>query len=399
MSILYTLFGPAFEKFFTLPGIIPCLMIAVTVVFARQAWKSLPVESASGRSDVRRVTLFILIFGMIDWLIIAWLPKLKISFGPQPEPLFLVLFIRLAALVFLGVVWDVGRRFKPAFLSPHGIKIALLLLVSFNLVLLMGEFEALVIEPSLLETTYLNLDGPAAASGRPLRILHISDLHVERITRLDMKILDKARVLQPDLILLTGDYVNLDYRSDPQTWQDTHFLLAQLEAPYGVYAITGTQGVDTPENVANIFEGLQIKLLQDEVQRLEIHEQVLFILGVNTLEPDRDAQALRALTQQVPEGAYKILLYHSPDLIETAVQEEIQLYLAGHTHGGQVRLPFYGALVTFSRYGKEFESGLYRRGSTTLYVSRGVGLEGMGLPRIRFLCLPEITFIELANER
>jgi predicted MPP superfamily phosphohydrolase len=90
-----------------------------------------------------------------------------------------------------------------------------------------------------------------------------------------------------------------------------------------------------------------------------------------------------------------LLLYHTPDLIETADREEIDLYLAGHTHGGQVRLPFFGAIVTMSAYGKQYEMGLYQLNPTTLYVSRGVGMEGMGLPRVRFLCPPEIVLIEL----
>jgi hypothetical protein len=89
-------------------------------------------------------------------------------------------------------------------------------------------------------------------------------------------------------------------------------------------------------------------------------------------------------------------LYHSPDLAEAAAQAGVDLYLAGHTHGGQVRLPGWGALVTMSAYGKRFEAGQYRLGPTTLYVSRGIGLEGLRLPRVRFLCPPEIVSIQLS---
>jgi hypothetical protein len=72
----------------------------------------------------------------------------------------------------------------------------------------------------------------------------------------------------------------------------------------------------------------------------------------------------------------------------------MDLYLCGHTHGGQVRLPFYGALVTFSRYGKKYEAGEYIVGNTVMYVNRGVGMEN-NAPRIRFLTRPEVALIEV----
>jgi hypothetical protein len=76
----------------------------------------------------------------------------------------------------------------------------------------------------------------------------------------------------------------------------------------------------------------------------------------------------------------------------------VDLYLCGHTHGGQVRLPLYGAMLTSSQLGKRYEMGHYQQGRTNLYVSRGVGLEGLGAPRIRFLSPPEITLVTLQGK-
>src|SRR5690606_28729056 len=84
------------------------------------------------------------------------------------------------------------------------------------------------------------------------------------------------------------------------------------------------------------------------------------------------------------------------ELMPQAVTHDIDLYLCGHTHGGQVRLPLIGPLVTSSKLGRRYVMGLYREGRTHLYVSRGVGFEGLGAPRVRFLCPPEITLIRLA---
>jgi predicted MPP superfamily phosphohydrolase len=73
----------------------------------------------------------------------------------------------------------------------------------------------------------------------------------------------------------------------------------------------------------------------------------------------------------------------------------VDLYLCGHTHGGQIRLPLIGALVTSSKFWKRYEMGRYVEANTTLYVSRGIGMEGMGAPRARFLCPPEIELFEI----
>jgi predicted MPP superfamily phosphohydrolase len=81
-------------------------------------------------------------------------------------------------------------------------------------------------------------------------------------------------------------------------------------------------------------------------------------------------------------------------MIQEVAERSVDLYCAGHTHGGQIAVPSYGALVTLSRFGKRYEAGLYREKSTTLYVNRGIGMEG-GVPRVRFWSRPELTVIDL----
>jgi hypothetical protein len=78
-----------------------------------------------------------------------------------------------------------------------------------------------------------------------------------------------------------------------------------------------------------------------------------------------------------------------------ASQMPLDLYRAGHTHGGQVRLPLWGAILTSSVHGKRYEMGHYQENGVNLYVSRGIGMEGLSMPRLRFLCPPEITLVEL----
>ena len=105
-------------------------------------------------------------------------------------------------------------------------------------------------------------------------------------------------------------------------------------------------------------------------------------------------RAVPRVLEQRPADIFAIFLHHYPDEIREVSRQGVDLYCAGHTHGGQVALPFYGALVTFSRFGKRYESGLYREGLTALYVNRGIGMEG-GALRVRFCARPEITVIDV----
>ena len=98
-----------------------------------------------------------------------------------------------------------------------------------------------------------------------------------------------------------------------------------------------------------------------------------------------------------PADSARVLLYHSPELMPLVQQHPVELYLCGHTHGGQVRLPFYGAIVTSSVTGKRYEMGAYDEQETMLYVSRGIGLEGLSAPRMRLFCPPEIVLHTLSG--
>lgn len=385
------------DRLMAQPVLAPVVMILVTAGFARLVWQSLPARLIKLRWDAWAASGLLLLFGSADWLLAASLPRLNISYGPANTTLLAALLSRLVIFISLGLAWDLSRHVHTWFIEQRGLIVGLALLGLVNLAALGFEVDALAVEPFRLGVTQIALPGQLSTADPPLRILHITDLHVERTTRREIELLKQVEMLQPDLILLTGDYVNLDYRHDRRTWQDTRAILAQLAAPYGVFAVSGTPGVDTAENLQFIFSGLKISLLQDEVQRLEIQGKALYLVGVSNLDHARDEQALKEMISQVPETAYSILLYHTPDLIEPASRAGIDLYLAGHTHGGQVRLPFYGALVTFSRYGKAYEGGVYQQGTTTLFVSRGLGMEGMGFPRVRFLCPPEVAMFDVGG--
>ncbi len=373
------LFGDRFSRLGTFAL---SIYIGVMTLIVIAAW-SYAIDSIS----FGFVTGFgFLAFALADWLILAALPRRHRSFGPIGPGLIAFTFIRavftiIAAFINLSPLWTAT-------------------LVQISNLALTGYFmDALWGEPFRLGVTRLTLKSSKLNGAPPLRVLHFSDLHIERTTIREQKMLKLIAELQPDVIVYTGDLLNFSYLEDAQARSDCQAILKQIHAPLGVYAIPGTPLIDSPEVLKSIYTGLDhIQLLINETRVIEGYPLVQLIGLGCTHDRSLDAPQLDRLSRDVPPEKFSLLLYHSPDLMPEAIEARIDLYLCGHTHGGQVRLPIIGAIVTSSFYRKRYEMGRYVKNNTTLYVSRGLGLEGKGAPRMRFLCPPEIELIELRGE-
>lgn len=318
-----------------------------------------------------RVAFTLWMFMLGDWALLALLPRARRSFGPSKPPTLLLAFLRL----------------PPALLPFTG---------SFVLQLL---GTALVIygfwiEPQRVNLTRVQLTSPKLKAGTRLRLIHLGDLHVERETGRERHVIELVHALAPDLILFSGDVLSLSTVYDKIAWEHARHILSNLSAPLGVYAVPGSPPVDVPDVISQVTDGTPVRWLVDE--ELLLPAQVRLVGLGCTHRPNADAKRLRAIH---PQGTleFTVLLYHTPDLAPEAVACGIDLQLSGHTHGGQVRLPFLGALYTSSLYGKRFESGQYRIGEMLLYVTRGIGMEGKGAPRVRFLCAPEVILWEIVG--
>jgi uncharacterized protein len=259
--------------------------------------------------------------------------------------------------------------------------------------------DGLFIEPQAVKVEQISAQTSHWAAGvAPLRIVQLSDIHMEQIlTHRDRDAIRLVDDLKPDLILLTGDYLSIEESENPRSLANLRDMIGQLHAKYGIYAVWGN--TDPHAVRGRWFDGLGVIVLQDEITSLHINGQTVRLLGLDKRYPfSRDQDAFARMITQVPNDGVNILLYHTPDLMpEAAASGKIDLYLAGHTHGGQIRLPFYGAIFTSSLYYKKYEAGFYHEGRTTLYVNRGLGLEGGPAPRIRFLCPPEVASISLGR--
>jgi len=327
-----------------------------------------------------------LAFTVADGTGLVLLPRLGRSFGPVTPPLLALTLGRTALALAVGLLWAT----RPG----------LLLVAALHLAITAAFFYATWVEPFRIGVTQAELHSPKLNGHAPLRLLHITDLHVEHITPREQKLLRLVEELAPDVIVITGDYLNLSSVHDAVAQADAHDLLERLceNARGPIYAITGSPPVDIPDVVPAIFEDLPITWLLDEVVELHVNGHALRLAGLRcTRERHMDAPRLRRLMDGRSEDTFTLLLYHSPDLMPEAVKLGVDLYLCGHTHGGQIRLPLFGALITSSDFWKRYEMGRYEEENTTLYVSRGLGMEGLGAPRARFLAPPEVVLWTLSR--
>jgi hypothetical protein len=325
-----------------------------------------------------RAAMILWLFMVGDYVLLAALPRAGKSFGPAKPPTLILAVLRLLPGAF-PLPWSLIAQAIGTALVVYGFWI----------------------EPHSVRATrqtFQTAKWRQVPGVPPLRVLHLGDLHVERITARERQVLDLARSLKPDLILFSGDFLNLSNVDDPVAWEQTRQIFSELKAPLGVFAVTGSPPVDPPEVIGCVLDGLSARWLRDEKVRLEYHGQPIDIVGITcTHKPFVDGASLERVLDHDHDNL-TILLYHTPDLAPRAAKTGIDLQLSGHTHGGQVRLPFFGALYTSSLYGKRFEMGRYQVDGMTLYVTRGIGMEGKGAPRVRFLCRPEIVLWEIGGK-
>ncbi|MEX2030580.1 MAG: metallophosphoesterase [Anaerolineales bacterium] len=313
-------------------------------------------------------------FVIADCLLLLAIHWRRVSFGPVKGPL-------------LGLA--VGRGLIAFVPGPVSILVQVVATASV--------LYAFWLCPQSLGLSREVLVTPKLPGGAVFRVLHFGDLHLERAGPMVDRLVRLIRSVSPDCILISGDYLSYSSIDDPAAWEAVRKFLSQLSAPRGVFVVAGTPAVDRLELLPRLFGGTGVRWLDDESVALEQEGWPIELVGVTcTHKPFEDAPRLARLLNGDP-GRFRILLYHTPDLAPDASRLGIDLQLSGHTHGGQIRLPLFGALYTSSLYGKCFEAGRYSLGGMTLYVTRGIGMEGRGAPRIRFLCPPEATLWQISG--
>ncbi len=215
------------------------------------------------------------------------------------------------------------------------------------------------------------------------------------------RVVEDVNALHPDIIVLLGDMVH-------RARQASRYLplLSELKATAGVWATLGNHEHETmwysrhfrtapPPSLdewRRLYAEIGVELLVNEARPLEKRGSRIWLVGVDDAYSKCDD--LPAALQGVDQTDFCLVITHFPDLIDDPRIAEVDLILAGHTHGGQVHLPFFGPLYTACRKPRQRAAGLVEENGTIMYVSRGVG---EALP-IRFRCPRQIPLISLRRE-
>lgn len=232
---------------------------------------------------------------------------------------------------------------------------------------------------------------PKAFAG--LRMVQFSDVHFGKYYKKERleALVEEIMKLKPELICFTGDLFDTH---DGEPDREIIPILAKLNAPYGKFAVVGNHDHASGLNeVTGILKNSGFRVLINEQGTVKHKGQEIRIAGVDDMflgKPD-----IQKAMQGDGQYPFTLLLSHAPDFADQASQFPVDLQISGHSHGGQVRLPFIGALTT-PRYGRKYVQGLNKvKGSDYLvYTNRGIGTTN--LP-IRFLCRPELTVFTLLS--
>ena len=247
------------------------------------------------------------------------------------------------------------------------------------------------IEPNMLHISEITLKFERLSEHlNGMTILHISDLHLTKIGKREERLIEIVNRLNADILVITGDFVNKRKMLD-----DCIQLINKFRARYGKWGVWGNYD----HSILNLTDRKKlaeqdIVILINENQSIKIKQENIWIIGVDDPFTGRD-DLLQAIAG-VPEEAIKILLSHSPAIIEEAQRAKIDLVLAGHTHGGQIYIPLISHFIVSLLGGGGYIAGLYRVGQTYLYVNRGIGTSILPL---RAFSPPEITLIRLEKEK
>lgn len=247
------------------------------------------------------------------------------------------------------------------------------------------------VEPQSVEVKELSLAMPRLTRDFDgYKIALISDIHMDGWMTLERirGIIDLLNDQDPDLVAIAGDYVSDTVRYDSR---DLSNALSLIKAKDGVMAVLGNHDYLANEKIVRrLISESGITELANDVYTLKRGESQLHIAGVDDFW-QRKAR-LDLVMEKLPDEGAAVLLAHEPDFADvSAATGRFDLQLSGHSHGGQVQLPFWGPLV-WPPYGRNYASGLYQVDGMIQYTNRGLGMLG---PHVRLNCRPEITIINL----
>ena len=303
---------------------------------------------------------------------------------------FMVLHVVYLVLVF-GM--PLAGAVVLAFASPIPPVILALSIVSFSAIPI-GVY-ATHIEPFWLRVDAVEL--AVYGISEDIRIGVVADLQTTSIGDYENEAIDRLIALEPDIVVFPGDVHQIeDGRFDERSPEFAQLIERLVDSVPIVYLVNGHS--DTVADLWRITRGTGARVLDSESDTFELNGNLVHLAGVSLHGRDYEPAAWAA-AERLAEGdlpGVRILLAHEPDAIELLRGRTVDLLVSGHTHGGQVSIPFFGPPVTASRVPRHVAAGgLHEVNGTPVYVSTGVGRERGNAPQLRFGVRPSIGIINL----
>lgn len=223
------------------------------------------------------------------------------------------------------------------------------------------------------------------------KILHLSDLHIDSIPDFEQIIINKIKDIECDLCVMTGDYRKNIFGSYKNILEPIRKIITSITPKDGFIAVLGNHDTYLMADHENDFPGLN--LLINETMQIARDKERIAITGTDDPFRYYTDQAIQAL--EAPNNCFKIALVHTSELHDIAAENGYQLYLCGHTHGGQICLPGGRPVITHQFEGKKFHAGLWETNGMKGYTHSGCGVSGIPL---RYNCRGEITLFTLKKQ-
>ena len=230
-----------------------------------------------------------------------------------------------------------------------------------------------------------------------LKVVHFSDLHYLRVTNNDKlkEIVDEINLIKPDIVFFTGDLIDKDFTLTDKDKDDLINGLSSIKAKYGKYAVLGNHDyVKNIEIFKDIYSNSNFNLLQNSYDIIySSNNDKLFIGGVDNYSyNEADINKVMEYFNDNSDISYKIILVHEPDYIDNILTNyNVNLVLAGHSHNGQINIPYIKNF--FLPYGsRKYYENYYKVNDTYLYISSGIGESSVNF---RLFNKPSINFYRI----
>ena len=226
-----------------------------------------------------------------------------------------------------------------------------------------------------------------------LKIVHFSDLHYLRITNKEttQSIIEEINLLNPDIVVFTGDLIDKDYKPNDKDISNLKELLTSIKSKYGKYSVLGEHDIKVEDTIKDIYISSNFTLLDNSYDVIYGNNNNKLFIGGLSNNPDID-KVMNYFTEN-EDINYKIILVHEPDYIDTITSKynNTNLVLAGHSHNGQINIPYIKKLL-LPEGSKKYYNNYYKVNNTNLYISSGLGESNINF---RLFNRPSINFYRI----